>query len=74
MASCFYVIPVAADGSLPNDLAICDTILEANLAALQRADRHAGLVIAEELKPDEDLELVRVIGRVGHDVLAGLVV
>lgn len=73
MASRFYVIPVAADGSLPNDLTICENMIEATLAAFQRAGRHAGLVIAEEIKPDEDLELVRVIGRVGNDVLAGLV-
>jgi hypothetical protein len=44
------------------------------LAATQRRDRHAGLVIAEEPAPFEELELIRVIGRVRSDVLASLVV
>ncbi len=68
------MIPVGADSSLSDDLAICDSEIEAMLAATHRRDRHAGLVIAEEPAPFEELELIRVIGRVRSDVLASLVV
>jgi hypothetical protein len=74
MTKRFFVIPVAADGSLPNDLAICESEVSAILAAVQRRDRHAGIVIAVEPTPFEEQELVRVIGRVKADVLASLVV
>jgi hypothetical protein len=73
MASRFYVIPVAADGFLPEEPQICDSKAEALEAAMRIVDRHAGLVIAEEPAPYEELELIRVVGRVDAEVLEGLV-
>ena len=73
MASRFYVIPVAADGFLPEEPWICDSKGEALEAAMRIVDRHAGLVIAEERGPYEELELIRVVGRVDADVLDSLV-
>ncbi len=73
MSARFYVIPVAANGSLPDDLRICATKAQALEAALENADRHAGLVVAEESAPYEELELIRVVGRVDRHVLDTLV-
>ncbi len=73
MSSRFFVIPVSRDGSLPNDLKICETKGAALEAAMKGLDRHAGLVIAEERKPYEELELVRIVGHVDAQVLTSLV-
>ncbi len=69
----FFVIPVAQDGTLPDDLKICETRIGAFEAAMRAVDRHAGLVIAEEREPYYELELVRVVGNVSAEVLDGLV-
>jgi hypothetical protein len=74
MPSRFFVIPVSRDGSLPNDLKICETRGGALEAAMKAADRHAGLVIAEEREPYEELELVQILGHVEDNVLDRLVV
>jgi hypothetical protein len=73
MASRFYVIPVAADGFLPEEPQILDSKSEALEAAMRIVDRHAGLVIAEEPGPYQELELIRIVGHVDADVLDGLV-
>lgn len=73
MASRFYVIPVAADGFLHEEPKICDSKSEALEVAIRIADRHAGLVIAEEPGPYQELELVRVVGHVDAEVLDSLV-
>jgi len=73
MASKFYVIPVAAGGFLPEEPQICDSKSEALEAAIRIAGRHAGLVIAEEPGPYQELELVRVVGHVDAEVLDRLV-
>jgi hypothetical protein len=73
MPSRFFVIPVAYDGRLPNDLKICETRVGAFEAAMKAADRHAGLVIAEEREPYKELELVRIVGHVDAHVLDSLV-
>jgi len=73
MASRFYVIPVAADGFLPEVPQICDSKSQALEAAMRIVDRHAGIVIAEEHGPYQELELVRVLGHVDAKVLDGLV-
>lgn len=74
MGSRFYVIPVAEDGFLPEVPEICDSKGAAFEAAMRMVDRHAGLVIAEEREPYEELELIRVVGRVDAEVLDALVV
>lgn len=74
MPSRFYVIPVAADGGLPEELHICGSKGEALEAAMRMVDRFTGLVIAEERGPYEELELVRIVGYVDDDVLDGLVI
>ncbi len=74
MHSRFYVIPVAADGGLAEELHICGSKGEALEAAMRMVDRFMGLVIAEERGPYEELELVRVVGYVDDDVLDGLVI
>ncbi len=73
MGSRYYVIPVAADGGLPEEPRICASKGQALEAAMKIVNRFMGLVIAEERRPYEELELIRVVGYVDEDVLDGLV-
>jgi hypothetical protein len=73
MATRFFLIPVGSDGSLIDDLRIYSSKASALETAFQHSGRYPGLIIAEEIHPDKDLELIRVVGRVSADVIRGLV-
>ncbi len=73
MPSRFFLIPVGSDGSLIDDLKIYSSKASALETAIQHSSRYPGLIVAEEIHPDRDLELIRVIGHVSTEVVERLV-
>jgi hypothetical protein len=73
MPSRFFLIPVGSDGRLIDDLRIYSSKASALETAFQYSGRYPGLIIAEEIDPNQELELIRVVGHVSPDVVKGLV-